>query len=364
MNILKNLKNCFVSRLCSSSLSIMLACEQCKLPRASRNFMAIFLNAANSTASRLFAVITGLVPVILLQRVTNLVNKFALLFKRSILPKDCRNSSGNDDNRCRLSVCCSVFNAFALNVILRRERSELSGESRNIKSIVLNRMYHPGHSANELTLKAKDDYKSVLQSGHSMIEMLGVLAIIAVLSVGGIAGYSKAMHQWKISRQKTQIAELFLQCINLKEDFLREWYKTNKAVPTASIMEAMNVIPDGMKKSSNTTLVDSNHNNMMIYVSSCNGQTSCLEYRIMFNIAITDKSNNLAQEYCVTFLEQAQAIKPYIYYIERRSHDTLSTDDYSSDLFDINKANPVNMRNFCKICEAKSFCALHLKFKI
>ena len=29
--------------------------------------------------------------------------------------------------------------------------------------------------------------------GRSMIEMLGVLAIIGVLSVGGIAGYSKAM---------------------------------------------------------------------------------------------------------------------------------------------------------------------------
>ena len=31
--------------------------------------------------------------------------------------------------------------------------------------------------------------------GRSMIEMLGVLAIIAVLSVGGIAGYSKAMEK-------------------------------------------------------------------------------------------------------------------------------------------------------------------------
>ena len=36
------------------------------------------------------------------------------------------------------------------------------------------------------------------QSGRSMIEMLGVLAIIGVLSVGGIAGYSKAMEKWKI----------------------------------------------------------------------------------------------------------------------------------------------------------------------
>ena len=36
------------------------------------------------------------------------------------------------------------------------------------------------------------------QFGRSMIEMLGVLAIIAVLSVGGIAGYSKAMDKFKM----------------------------------------------------------------------------------------------------------------------------------------------------------------------
>lgn len=36
------------------------------------------------------------------------------------------------------------------------------------------------------------------QNGRSMIEMLGVLAIIGVLSVGGIAGYSKAMERFKI----------------------------------------------------------------------------------------------------------------------------------------------------------------------
>ncbi len=33
-----------------------------------------------------------------------------------------------------------------------------------------------------------------------MIEMLGVLAIIGVLSVGGIAGYSKAMTQFKVNK--------------------------------------------------------------------------------------------------------------------------------------------------------------------
>jgi len=37
------------------------------------------------------------------------------------------------------------------------------------------------------------------QNGRSMIEMLGVLAIIGVLSVGGIAGYSKAMTKYRIN---------------------------------------------------------------------------------------------------------------------------------------------------------------------
>ena len=38
------------------------------------------------------------------------------------------------------------------------------------------------------------------ENGRSMIEMLGVLAIIGVLSVGGIAGYSKAMNKFKTNK--------------------------------------------------------------------------------------------------------------------------------------------------------------------
>lgn len=46
------------------------------------------------------------------------------------------------------------------------------------------------------------------QSGRSMVEMLGVLAIIGVLSVGGIAGYSKAMTKFKISKSMDQVSML------------------------------------------------------------------------------------------------------------------------------------------------------------
>ena len=43
------------------------------------------------------------------------------------------------------------------------------------------------------------------ENGRSMIEMLGVLAIIGVLSVGGIAGYSKAMMKYRINKTIEQI---------------------------------------------------------------------------------------------------------------------------------------------------------------
>ena len=47
------------------------------------------------------------------------------------------------------------------------------------------------------------------QIGRSMVEMLGVLAIIGVLSTAGIAGYSKAMHQWRLNKQADQLFQIF-----------------------------------------------------------------------------------------------------------------------------------------------------------
>lgn len=46
------------------------------------------------------------------------------------------------------------------------------------------------------------------ESGRSMIEMLGVLAIIGVLSVGGIAGYSKAMSKYRVNKTVDQVSHI------------------------------------------------------------------------------------------------------------------------------------------------------------
>ena len=50
--------------------------------------------------------------------------------------------------------------------------------------------------------------KHINENGRSMVEMLGVLAIIGVLSVGGIAGYSKAMNKYKINKTNDQVSML------------------------------------------------------------------------------------------------------------------------------------------------------------
>ena len=85
------------------------------------------------------------------------------------------------------------------------------------------------------------------QSGRSMIEMLGVLAIIGVLSVGGIAGYSKAMNKYKISKTTDQVSMLIA---NIRTMFSAQGNYKNLTTNTAIDFGA---IPDDMVKTENGT---------------------------------------------------------------------------------------------------------------
>ena len=51
---------------------------------------------------------------------------------------------------------------------------------------------------------------SASQTGRSMVEMLGVLAIIGVLSVGGIAGYTSAMRQYRANEIVNATSMLYM----------------------------------------------------------------------------------------------------------------------------------------------------------
>ena len=86
------------------------------------------------------------------------------------------------------------------------------------------------------------------ENGRSMIEMLGVLAIIGVLSVGGIAGYSKAMNKFKTNKVADNVSMLVA---NIKTMYAQQ--KTYGSLDTDSANE-MGLIPDELvKKIGDTT---------------------------------------------------------------------------------------------------------------
>ena len=86
------------------------------------------------------------------------------------------------------------------------------------------------------------------QSGRSMIEMLGVLAIIGVLSVGGIAGYSKAMMKFKINKTLDQVA---MTVTNIRTLYAQQG---NYAGLNNSLARQLGLVDDAMKGTSSGSL--------------------------------------------------------------------------------------------------------------
>ncbi|MBR3675645.1 MAG: type II secretion system protein [Alphaproteobacteria bacterium] len=85
-----------------------------------------------------------------------------------------------------------------------------------------------------------------LEQGRSMIEMLGVLAIIGVLSVGGLAGYSKAMNRYKTNKAIEQIT---LVVSNMRRAFRNSKDYSSLGDGTGiggKIIDKFNIVPDDM----------------------------------------------------------------------------------------------------------------------
>ena len=122
------------------------------------------------------------------------------------------------------------------------------------------------------------------QSGRSMVEMLGVLAIIGVLSVGGIAGYSKAMTKFKITKTFDQVSMLVAN--------IRTLYSGQRdyAGLSTDIAYKLGVVPAEMVGSDSETLVNAFQGKVAIAAATYNGIANA-----SFGIAYS----NLGSEACV-----------------------------------------------------------------
>ena len=135
------------------------------------------------------------------------------------------------------------------------------------------------------------------QTGRSMVEMLGVLAIIGVLSVGGIAGYSKAMFKYKINKTIDEITTIFQNfrtlCFDGSDRCSSSPY-AHTAVMECSLyssgssnkcqtMKSLKLIPDDM--------LDENNKPMHAF----NGDVNIRLYNDVLSVAY----NSLPKEVCV-----------------------------------------------------------------
>ena len=120
--------------------------------------------------------------------------------------------------------------------------------------------------------------------GRSMIEMLGVLAIIGVLSVGGIAGYSKAMNKFKTNKVADNVSMLVA---NIKTLYAQQ--KTYNGLTNQTAVD-MGVVPDELGTTSDLT----NAFNGNVYISTADSTTDNDDKA--FNIVF----DGLSREACIT----------------------------------------------------------------
>ena len=134
-------------------------------------------------------------------------------------------------------------------------------------------------------LKPENDYK-VMQCGRSMIEMLGVLAIIGVLSVGGIAGYSKAMTKFKTNTVLSQFSTIIN---NIQTLYIQQKDFNNLNTETAI---QMGIIPDEMIASDRLSAFDALGDSLLIDNSQDAGVMDGNYF--LFGVYLTSKESCLA----------------------------------------------------------------------
>ena len=220
-----------------------------------------------------------------------------------------------------------------------------------------------------------------VQCGRSMIEMLGVLAIIAVLSVGGIAGYGKAMRIWNSNQQKEQMTQILHSLIRLRYELGRE---KNRAptTPIMPVLKAIDEIPAGLTFGGNNELMDKNDNRYYAsYGQNCwqkkqdsEEKTCAFQYFLQIFLVKTDSSLvPSSEDACANFIniakENVKDVNVIITFwgnpkdddnpnhwrgYEQKNAFTQTT---------LKTASPLQISNVCKECKNHSSCTVTLYLK-
>ena len=317
-------------------------------------------------------------PRILLQQGTNLVNKFALLLHKCRFAQDSRDKPENDGSwRCWLSICCKLFNYPSPDTTVSTDKPSKGLDVVRQYAALLERRVQ----SSTRVRKAQVVTRQTNPIGRSMIEMLGVLAIIAVLSVGGIAGYGKAMRMWNSYLQKEQISQLLHSFIRLRYELGNDKTASKKQYNTADILNALGEVPDGLTYKSGGFYDKSGNFYGGYYGTNCwkNAQDSDEEtcaFQMKFYADLIKADSSLiptSEDLCENMVYAAKEIAQDIDNITTYWYNTKDDNDpthwrgYTQgtpfNYKTIKTATPLQIKEMCKQCKNHSACtvSIHLK---
>ncbi len=204
-------------------------------------------------------------------------------------------------------------------------------------------------------------YKN-LEKGRSMIEMLGVLAIIGVLSIGGIAGYSKAMEKWKINKTVGEYSMFAANVIRHIDEFNRLNTTVNQ-YPVVDVVKALGLVPETWEKMNTQDVRDTWGNQVGIFVRSGHLQLEIIQ----------GKENGISsRKFCEAMLRDFAQPLSNVLYMARFMRWTSNSDSYyygnaycaedKKCLRDLTNADINQICNSCVNDENTRYCSLILNF--
>ena len=222
------------------------------------------------------------------------------------------------------------------------------------------RRYTPRNDANPL--------------GRSMIEMLGVLAIIGVLSVGGIAGYSKAMEKFKVNKAIEEYSYLIYGLLEHLDEIQKISQPTSDKYDITELIDALQLVPQTwiVQRSSvsrvNYNYLDPNQNWVSIF-----SRNNLLVFDIVIGGITTDENQNFiaanfSANFCVELLNNIayplhSALKRLYMYKSKGGGKLFYGDNYcKNDLNCISSLTIAKMNEICSACTGTEICTVTLEF--
>lgn len=214
------------------------------------------------------------------------------------------------------------------------------------------------------------------QTGRSMIEMLGVLAIIAVLSVGGIAGYSKAMQEYKINKAISEYSMVLSGTMEYLEQIqnLTTIKSGGYRIDALDIVQALNLLPSSWSIRKNI-----DHDLKYAFIDSIGNSGAIYSRRnlMVFTLGIggvldtgdgTGISNNYSPQLCLKLMQNvavplSEILHDLYLYRSKGASYMFYGDKYCTKNVKCLRQLSLNeMHKYCSSCSPETYCSFTMQF--